>query len=157
MSVSIGPRARGLTPIVCTTDVRPPMFIRPASDPGRSVTNFGPRALQRLALGGLVSGECKDAGKALAIIREPRPLLNPAINAFGWTDRDITTRSFADAVNINDYGEYGCVVITSTPSNPSSTPGAAIVQKVRDSYGFQERRSFGSKTTPLQAVVLTRG
>ncbi len=111
---------------------------------------------ERMALGGIASPECVRAGRTLAIIREPRPLLNPAIAAYGW-DRDITTRSLADAETADDYGEFSCLVIGVVPNDANRASVAALTERLRTTFGFEVHRTLvGGGIPRFEATVFTR-
>ena len=116
-----------------------------------------PSTEERVAIGALRSPECRAAGKPVVIIREPRPLLNPAILAYGDLG-EVATRNIADGSAANDYGDFGCVVVTrikGTPATAAPPNGAELVDRLERQYGLTAVRSFTSPTIGFEAVVLT--
>ncbi|MDP9236904.1 MAG: glycosyltransferase family 39 protein [Chloroflexota bacterium] len=115
-----------------------------------------PTSEERLVMSGLASHACEEAGSnRLAIMTEPRPLLDPALAAYG-NKRDVSTRSYVDAGKTSDYGNFGCVVVSETKNTPAPAPGAAIIDQLRVTYGFEEATSETSITYGTEAVVLVR-
>lgn len=114
-----------------------------------------PTTEERMALGGIESPECVSAGRTLAIIREPRPLLDPAISTYGW-DRDVTTRSLANAETAGDYGSFGCVVLVGVPNSENTASVAALTERLKTTFMFEPRRTLAQGSPRFQAVVFTR-
>lgn len=119
-----------------------------------------PSTEERLAIGGLESAACRGAASTLLVIREPRPLLDPALEAYGFM-RAITTRSTANAAKASDFRDFTCVVVT-RPKDSAQTPPAAgsaaeIERRLEADYGFAEAGTVSSPMLPLEAAVLTRG
>lgn len=110
---------------------------------------------ERMALGGIESPPCLHSDRTLAIIREPRPLLNPAIATYGW-DRAITTRSLTDAETATDFDQYDCIVLARVPGSTAGFAVDAIVQRLETSYGFEQKQRFGLGSPQLEGVVLVR-
>jgi 4-amino-4-deoxy-L-arabinose transferase-like glycosyltransferase len=118
---------------------------------------------ERLVLGGIQHGACD--GHALAVMGEPRPLLNPAIEAYGF-DREIVTRSHVDAVGMDDYQDFDCIVVTQLPSQATTATGdetgdaaatgASLVRRLEQQYGFEQRATISHPLVAPDAVVLTQ-
>ena len=115
-----------------------------------------PASEERLVMGGLASHACEAAGgNRLAIMKEPRSLLDPALAAYG-NKRDVSTRSYVDASKTLDYGSFGCIVVSERKSTPAPASGPAIIDTLRVVYGFEEVTSVTSITYGTEAVVLVR-
>ncbi len=113
-----------------------------------------PTTEERMAIGGIVSPPCKDVRKVLAVMREPRPLLNPAIATYGWSNRDVTTRSFADAIPASDLAAFECIVVVSVPDPPTLASVKSMVDRL-SSFKFEERQRIAQGSPELQAIVFT--
>ncbi len=114
-----------------------------------------PTTEERMALGGIASPECVSAGRTLAIVREPVPLLDPAISAYGW-DRDVTTRSLADAETAGDYDAFDCVVLVDVTNNTSAAAVAALAERLTTVFMFEPQRTLARGSPRFQATVFTR-
>jgi 4-amino-4-deoxy-L-arabinose transferase-like glycosyltransferase len=118
-----------------------------------------PSTEERIALGGLESSACRGAASTLIIIREPRPLLDPALDTYGF-DRSIQTRSVADAAAARDFADFGCVVVTRPKDHAQEVPAgsaADVARRLQTDYGFTEAGAVSSPVLPIEAAVFTRG
>jgi hypothetical protein len=117
-----------------------------------------PSTEERIALGGIFSSPCRGATRTLVVIRQPKPLLDPALDSFGLR-RDITTRATDDAATSADFADFGCVVITRPKATSAAAPGGAaeLAGRVQRDYGFRQAGAISSPVLPLVALVLVRG
>ena len=111
---------------------------------------------ERMALGGIESAGCKGSERTLAVIREPRPLLNPAIATYRWTDRDVMTRSLTDARSANDYDAFTCVVIVEVPDASTVASVASLVNRLEGNFKFEEKQVLSNGSPRFRAIVLSR-
>ncbi len=111
---------------------------------------------ERMALGGIESAGCKGSERTLAVIREPRPLLNPAIATYRWTDRDVMTRSLTDARSANDYDAFTCVVIVEVPDASTVASVASLVDRLEGNFKFEEKQVLSNGSPRFRAIVLSR-
>jgi hypothetical protein len=121
-----------------------------------------PGTEEQVALGGLQHEACD--GRALIVVREPRPLLNPAIAAYGY-DREIETRNYADAAAATDLDSFDCIVVTRMPSAADSATGdetgadangASLVRRLERRHDFETSGLVRHPRVPFEAVVLTQ-
>ncbi len=113
-----------------------------------------PATEERMALGGIESPECRSAERTLAIVREPVPLLDPAILAYGW-NREVTTRALANAGNAN-FAAFDCVVIAGTPNSENIASVAALTERLTTVFRFELRRTVSQGSRHFKANVFTR-
>ncbi len=102
------------------------------------------------------SNPCRSSEHTLTIIREPRPLLNPTIATYGSTDRDVVTRSLADAGTASDYGAFECIVVVEVPNAPTLTSVAALVDRLKGDFQFEEQLILANGSSMFRAIVLSR-
>lgn len=122
-----------------------------------------PTTEERMALGGLRDG-CEYDDVSLAIIREPRPLLDPAIAVYGETDRQVSTRSLIQAAGMEDYDSFDCIVVTrfatdvplvtGNETGDARANGAVLVKHLTDEYGYEPVGVITNPTSPIEAIIL---
>lgn len=117
-----------------------------------------PSSEERYVLGGLAQPRCAGT-KTLAIMKEPRPLLDPALEAYG-NKQNVKTRSFVDAARMSDYRSFSCIVVSEPKTAPGApiTPGSGqeVVQRMKDVFGFKQTAVVTTIAYGSQAVVLER-
>jgi hypothetical protein len=113
-----------------------------------------PTTEERMAIGGIESPPCKGVRTVLAVMREPRPLLNPAIKTYAWANRDVTTRSFAQAIPATDLAAFECIVVVSVPDAPTMASVASMVNRL-SGFKFEERQRIAMGSPQLSAIVFT--
>jgi hypothetical protein len=113
-----------------------------------------PTTEERMAIAGIETSACKDVRTVLAVMREPRPLLNPAIKTYAWSNRDVTTRSFAEAIPANDLAAFECIVVVSVPDASTTASVASFVTRL-SGFKFEERQRITMGSPQLSAIVFT--
>jgi hypothetical protein len=113
-----------------------------------------PTTEERMAIGGIETSPCKDVRKVLAVLREPRPLLKPAIATYAWSNRDVTTRSFSDAIAASDLAAFECIVVVSVPDAATTASVTSFVDRL-GSFKFEERQRLARGSPKFQAIVFT--
>ena len=107
-----------------------------------------------MAIGGIETSPCKDVRKVLAVLREPRPLLKPAIATYAWSNRDVTTRSFSDAIAASDLAAFECIVVVSVPDAATTASVTSFVGRLGN-FKFEERQRLARGSPNFQAIVFT--